>query len=142
MTGSDVSSGRKRVFRLTAWFRQSGVVWFWKKDRSGGFEVNRINYEICILTALRERLRCKEIWVVGADRYRNPDEDLPGDFEERRADYYRELGCDPDAAAFVADLKAKMTKALRRLIAQMPTNPKVRILWRGKNRISISRSNH
>ena len=26
---------------------------------------------------LRERLRCKEIWVVGADRYRNPDDDLP-----------------------------------------------------------------
>jgi len=27
--------------------------------------VNRVNYEICVLTALRERLRCKEIWVVG-----------------------------------------------------------------------------
>ena len=27
--------------------------------------------------ALREQLRCKEIWVVGADRWRNPDEDLP-----------------------------------------------------------------
>ena len=32
--------------------------------------------------ALRERLRCKEIWVEGADRYRNPDEDLPADFED------------------------------------------------------------
>src|SRR3546814_18072104 len=60
-----------------------------------------INYEICVLTALRERLRCKEIWVVGADRYRNPDDDLPRDFETRRADYYRELGRSEDAGAFV-----------------------------------------
>ncbi len=28
--------------------------------------INRINYEICVLKALRERLCCKEIWVVGA----------------------------------------------------------------------------
>ena len=33
---------------------------------------------------LRERLRCKEIWVAGADRFRNPDEDLPADFAARR----------------------------------------------------------
>jgi hypothetical protein len=33
---------------------------------------------------LRERLRCKEIWMVGANRYRNPDEDLPTDFEAQR----------------------------------------------------------
>jgi hypothetical protein len=39
--------------------------------------INRINYEISVLQALRERLCCKEIWVLGANRYRNPDEDLP-----------------------------------------------------------------
>ena len=50
----------------------------------GGQRVNRINYEICVLQSLRDRLRCKEIWVVGADRFRNPDQDLPGDFPERR----------------------------------------------------------
>ena len=30
--------------------------------------VNRINYEICVLQSLRERLRCREVWVVGAER--------------------------------------------------------------------------
>jgi hypothetical protein len=29
-------------------------------------------YEICAFQALRERLRCKEIWVVGTDNWRNP----------------------------------------------------------------------
>ena len=51
----------------------------------GGQRVNRINYEICVLQTLRERLRCKEVWVAGANRFRNPDEDLPADFAQRRA---------------------------------------------------------
>ncbi len=109
-----------------------------EKDPAGGLRVNRANYEICVLTALRERVRCKEIWVLGADRYRNPDDDLPQDFEARRADYYRELGRSQDASAFVADLRAQMTEALRTLNKGIPRNPKVRILWRGKNRISIT----
>jgi hypothetical protein len=53
-------------------------------DTRGRSRVNRITYEICVLEALREQLRCKEIWVVGANRYRNPDEDLPSDMETQR----------------------------------------------------------
>lgn len=48
-----------------------------EKDEKGQERVNRMNYEISALQALRDKLRCKEIWVVGANRYRNPDEDLP-----------------------------------------------------------------
>ena len=36
-------------------------------DANGQTRVNRLTYEICVLEALRERLRSKEIWVVGAD---------------------------------------------------------------------------
>ncbi len=39
----------------------------------GGQRVNRINYEICTLQTLRERLRCKEVWVAGAGRFRSGD---------------------------------------------------------------------
>jgi hypothetical protein len=55
-----------------------------EKDAKGRQRINRITYEICVLEALREKLRCKEVWVVGANRYRNPDEDLPTDFEAHR----------------------------------------------------------
>ena len=55
-------------------------------DSEGNERINRINYEICVLKALRERLCCKEIWVVGANRYRNPDDDLPTDFETQASD--------------------------------------------------------
>jgi hypothetical protein len=41
-------------------------------DASGTIRVNRINYEISALHSLREGLRCKAIWVVGADRFGIP----------------------------------------------------------------------
>jgi len=42
------------------------------EDGPDGERINRIDYEICVLQVLRERLRCKEIWVEGGDRYRTP----------------------------------------------------------------------
>ena len=47
-------------------------------------KVERIPYELCVLRALRDALRRREIHVAGAQRWRDPDEDLPGDFEENR----------------------------------------------------------
>jgi hypothetical protein len=44
-------------------------------DEAG--RVEWIPYELCVLRSLRERLRRREIWVVGGNRWRNPDEDLP-----------------------------------------------------------------
>jgi hypothetical protein len=51
----------------------------------------RTVYECGVFQALREKLRCKEIWVVGAEKWRNPDLDLPADFESNRADNYAKL---------------------------------------------------
>ncbi|CAM3613231.1 hypothetical protein EDM52_02315 [Brevibacillus invocatus] len=62
-----------------------------EKDEKGQERINRMNYEISVLQALREKLRCTEIWVAGANRYRNPDHDLPTDFEERREENYKAL---------------------------------------------------
>jgi len=59
-----------------------------EEDARGRTRVNRIAYEICALQALREQLRCKEVWVEGADRYRDPGQDLPADFDTRRAEHY------------------------------------------------------
>src|SRR3546814_15346962 len=70
--------------------------------------------------------------------YRNSDDDLPRDFETRRADYYRELGRSEDAGAFVGGLRAQMTEALGALNRKMPRNAKVRLRQQGKNRISIT----
>jgi hypothetical protein len=64
----------------------------------------RITYEVALLEALREQLRCKEIWIVGANRCRIPDEDLPADFEENREEYYKALELPLDAERFIGQL--------------------------------------
>lgn len=98
-----------------------------EKDAEGRSRVNRITYEICVLEALREKLRCKEIWVVGANRHRNPDDDLPVDFEAQRTPYYRELNLQLDPDRFIADLQAEMREALHTIDTGLPANRLVRI---------------
>ena len=97
---------------------------------TGPQRVIRTVYEACVFQALRDRLRCKEIWVVGADRWRNPDEDLPKDFDTRRAEYYDKLNKPRDATAFTAQLKAELRQALTTLDTDLPKLPWVTIAAR------------
>lgn len=60
------------------------------------------------------------------------------DFEARRAAYYGALNLTPDASAFTRKIQAELERELRLLNAEIPRNDKVRILWRGENRISIT----
>ena len=83
-----------------------------EKDAAGRDRVNRVTYEAAVLEAVRERLRCKEIWVVGANRYRNPDEDLPSDFEANRDEYYKALDLPLDWERFISQVQDEMREAL------------------------------
>ena len=65
--------------------------------------MDRITYEICVLEALREQLRSKEVWVVGSNRYANPDDDLPADFDTHREACCEALRLPQDAQTFIAD---------------------------------------
>ena len=107
-------------------------------DKAGNVRINRINYELCVLQTLREKLRCKEVWVVGAARYRNPDDDLPADFETQRADYYEALRLPLDADSFIASLQQEMRDALGLLDQGLPKNPHVQILAKNKGWIALS----
>ena len=91
-------------------------------------KVNRVAYEICVLKVMREQLRCREIWVVGSRRYRNPEDDLPQDFEERKADYYEDLGIPFDAKAFTTSLREELTLHLKNFDERILANPKVNIV--------------
>lgn len=81
------------------------------QDAQGHSHINRINDELHVLHALRERLRGKELWVEGASRYRNPEEDLPTDVAEERPAYDQasEKPLGPDA--FIARLQHHMHQA-------------------------------
>jgi Tn3 transposase DDE domain len=100
-------------------------------DSEGNERINRINYEICVLKALRERLCCKEIWVVGANRYRNPDDDLPTDFETKRHIYYQALTLPEDVETFISSLQQQMAEGLEKLERGMPRNKGVIIVGKG-----------
>ena len=84
--------------------------------------VNRISYEICAYQSFREKLRCKEIWVEGADRFRNPDDDLPSDFDVRRTTYYEALKQPLNSETFIANLQQDMRNALAMLDKGLPRN--------------------
>jgi hypothetical protein len=104
----------------------------YRTDDRGRQPVVRSTYEICTFQALRERLRCKEIWVAGADRWRNPDEDLPHDFDDRRVEHSAALRKPLDPAAFIDELRAEMTDELAALDEQLPGLDWVEVKDRGK----------
>lgn len=109
------------------------------EDAPGGEKrINRINYEICVLQTLRDKLHCKEVWVVGANRFRNPDDDLPADFVARREACYQRLALPQDGQAFIGKLKSEMTGALTRLDRGLPRNAAVRIDPRRRHPIIVS----
>lgn len=109
-----------------------------QKDESGNEFIEKVNYEICVLQSLREKLRCKEIWVIGADKYRNPEDDLPDDFETKRSEYYEALKQPSDVDEFIGKLQADMKSALFELNNTIPANLKVNILNHKGGRIKVT----
>ncbi len=109
-----------------------------EKEEDGKERINRINYEISVLQTLRERLSCKEIWVTGAYRYRNPDEDLPTDFEQHRQVYYQALTLPENVETFVCNLQQKMVDSLEKLDKGMPNNQDVNIVGTNQSLIRVS----
>ncbi|MDF5757406.1 Tn3 family transposase [Spongiactinospora sp. TRM90649] len=82
-------------------------------------KVERIPYELCVLVALRDAIRRREIYIEGGLRWRNPEDDLPGDFEATRTVHYAAIRRPMDPEAFIADLKRRMTAGLDRLAAAL-----------------------
>jgi hypothetical protein len=65
-----------------------------------------------VLSALRDAVRRREIWVAGATRWRDPEHDLPRDFDINRDVHYAALRQPTDPTAFIEDLKARLAAAL------------------------------
>jgi len=75
---------------------------------------------------------------VGANRYRNPEEDLPADFEQARVAYYQALHLPPEVEAFIAPLQQAMSQALTTLNDGLPNNPKVKLTSKNNGWITLS----
>lgn len=112
--------------------------WIYQKDSKGDRRIRRVRYELCVLQSLRDKLRCKEIWVGQANHYRNPDEDVPTDFSDKRDEYYDALNLTQTADDFVQTLKQEMADSLQKLNDSLPTNPAVEILAKNGGWIRIT----
>lgn len=79
-------------------------------DELGKQRVLKKDYECIILKLLRGKLMHKEVWVSGSYKYRDPIDDLPKDFEQRREEYCAMLNMPVSAKDFVNNVKADMAK--------------------------------
>ena len=100
--------------------------------------LDRHAYELCAVLSLRERLRSREIWVAGAERYKNPDDDIPDDFEEEREAYYEELGLSENAQAFTSQIKSELEEHLIAFNDELSKNDKVHVAWTTKPKFIIT----
>ena len=102
-------------------------------------KIKRLDYEMLVTEVLRKQLKCKNIWVDGAHRYRNPDEDLPQDFTSKRKEYCHTLSQPVSAEIFIQELQERLTNSLSSFNKALPKNKKVKIVTRGnKSRIKLT----
>lgn len=109
-----------------------------EKGPDGRVRVNRVNYELCVLSALRDAVRSREIWVVGADKYRDPDKDLPQDFETQKTQYFEALKQPQEADTFVQGLEQQLRDALVMLHDGLPKNAGVKVVSRDGGRFVVT----
>lgn len=108
------------------------------EKKTGHVKIHRYHYEVAVLESLREKLRCKLIWIEGAYRYRNPDNDLPADWETSREARYLQLGLPLKATDFIKKLKNALHLNLQNLNDTMPHNKKVKILDKNNGHIKVT----
>ena len=80
--------------------------------------VERIPYELCVLVALRAAIRPREVYFDDARRWRDPDHDLPADFEATKDVHYESLRQPTDPASSSAtpanECGSRSTGSIRR----------------------------
>lgn len=74
-----------------------------------------------MLVSLREALRRREVYVAGANRWRNPEDDLPADFEATRDVHYEALRKRREAEELISGLRERLTTALDQLDGALAT---------------------
>ncbi|MEQ9468169.1 MAG: Tn3 family transposase [Ekhidna sp.] len=108
------------------------------EDENGQIGIDKKEYEIIVLQALRDKLRCKEIWVKGSDKFKNPELDLPQDFERKRNHYYSSLNKPKDPDPFIEQLQQDLSDSLRNFNNKVNSNPDVRISSKNGGKIILT----
>ncbi|MBA2728219.1 MAG: Tn3 family transposase, partial [Parachlamydiaceae bacterium] len=103
-----------------------------KTNHATKIRINWYAFELALFERLETELSVKNIWVKQAFRYRNPNEDMPPDFDENEDYYFNILGLPKDVEEFIKDLQQTVDDQLYELNGSILTNPKVVIKDRKK----------
>lgn len=109
------------------------------EQTTNGDKIKRIDYELCVLRKLRDKLRTKEIWIHNAYLYRDPEKDLPQDFKENRDYYYNLLNKPKTGRKFTSDIKKLLKASLSDFNKSLPKNKKVKILQKPLGHIKVDK---
>ncbi len=92
-------------------------------------QINRQYYELCVLQRLERALKCKEVWVEGAQTFRNPSQDMPANWQDarQRTAYYQVLPQPMQVTSFIDPLREQLTQALSQFNRDLPRNPYVHL---------------
>jgi Tn3 transposase DDE domain len=118
---AEAGSNRVKCYALGETVPVEGIIpselveLLYRADSKRRRRILRSVYECGVFQTLREKLRCKEIWVKGADRWRNPDDDLPKDYEARRAENYAKLRKPLDPQVFIEEMRSELDHKLSQL---------------------------
>ena len=97
-------------------------------DPQGRQRRNRLSYALGVLPTLRDQLRCQDVWVGGAERYRNPAADGPPAFAVHRPTYEAALTLPAHAADFLQPVHHARRDARAALDRTLPRHGAVEIL--------------
>jgi hypothetical protein len=101
--------------------------------------IKRIDLELCLLHKLRNKLRVKEVWIKDGYKYRNPEYDLPQDFDDNKDKYFSIMNRSQNADEFVLELKNSLKKSLLLLNSNLPKNPHVQILKKPRGHVKVAK---
>lgn len=97
------------------------------------------DYECAVFKVLRLKLRHKEVWAKDSFKYRDPEDDLPKDFDERLEDYFALVDAPLSKKIFIAPIKQQLCQQIREFDQNFPKNDFVKIVKKkGKPWISLT----
>ncbi len=83
-----------------------------EKTKDDIIRVRKHYFELCVLEKFSKLLKCKEIYVYGSLKYRNPVDDLPKNWEKNREVYYRKLNVPLNKDEFINSVKKDLLGSL------------------------------
>ena len=101
--------------------------------------IKRIDFELCVMHKLKNKLRIREVWIEDGYKYRNPEKDLPQDFGTNKEKYFSLLDQPIKANDFIKTVKNDLKQSLNTFNADLPKNKHVQILKKPKGHIKVAK---